>query len=87
MACFIQQFGCTAAAHPALLPPGHDPWLRIDYGRETAIAKVVVTNRIDCCRPVLTTLPNHITISPFRWSEYMVVSNHIFLCCHHFMLL
>jgi hypothetical protein len=71
---WVQHFGCTGASHPALLRPGNaDPWLRIDYGRETAIAKVVVTNRIDCCRPVLTTSPNRIMISglfPFCSVKY-----------------
>lgn len=27
-----------------------DPWLRVDYGEGVIISKIVVTNRVDCCK-------------------------------------
>ena len=33
-----------------------NPWLRIDYGMDVAIGRIVVTNRQDCCKNRAVTL-------------------------------
>lgn len=43
-----------------------DPWLRVDYGTKVTIAKIIVTNRLDCCEDRIVGAIISVTNEPDR---------------------